>query len=97
MDNPPPIEDANRHAHNETRPDKDTISAEPPIPSAPPRQPKRLIALTIPEIRHLLHRADQGRRAITSALKWSLWRRVHQADARRRHYRRRLRTQALAL
>jgi hypothetical protein len=49
-----------------------------------------LLALTVPEIRRLLVRlapipaADPGR-----VLAWSLWRRRHQARARRAHYERR--------
>jgi hypothetical protein len=49
-----------------------------------------LLALTVPEIRRLLVRLlpvpqpDPGR-----VLAWSLWRRRHQARARRAHYERR--------
>jgi hypothetical protein len=74
-------------------PEQDTKSADPP----PPHKTRYLIPLSVPEIRHLLHFADQGKHAILRALEWSLWRREHQGDARRRHYRRRLKTQALAL
>lgn len=93
----PPTENANQGEEYETMPEQDTKPAGPPPAPAPPPEPRHLIPLSVPEIRHMLHFADQGKRAITRALKWSLWRRAHQGDARRRHYRRRLRTQALAL
>ena len=52
---------------------------------------ERLIPLTVPEVRRLLTRlvwrADQPADFILS---WSLWRRYHQAQARRCHYQRRL-------
>ena len=51
----------------------------------------RLIPLTVPEIRHLLWRlADPSAPRAAGALGWSVWRRQHQATARRHHYRRRL-------
>ncbi|GEC05292.1 hypothetical protein SSP24_29470 [Streptomyces spinoverrucosus] len=61
--------------------------------TADPHQPARSrdpIALTVPEIRHLLA-AVLTPPAMTTArlLHWSAWRRRHQATARRCHYRRR--------
>ncbi|MFI0216797.1 hypothetical protein ACH4O1_20830 [Streptomyces lydicus] len=45
------------------------------------------ITLTVPEIRYLLDTASDSP-AVTAArlLRWSLWRRRHQATARRDHY-----------
>jgi hypothetical protein len=54
---------------------------------------RRLIALTIAEIRRLFNLADKDDQAIDHGLRWSTWRREHQADARRHHVRRRLRLQ----
>jgi hypothetical protein len=50
-----------------------------------------LIPLTVPEVRRLLWRLV-WRAALPPAfvLAWSVWRRRHQAQARRSHYRRHL-------
>ncbi|MYQ82426.1 IS701 family transposase [Streptomyces sp. SID4936] len=55
-----------------------------------PAQDSDSISLTVPEIRHLLT-AVFAPPAATAArlLHWSIWRRRHQATARRSHYRRR--------
>jgi len=71
----------------------------PPAPDPPPIH-RRLIPLTLAEIRRLLHihrdqRDDQTK--IAHALHWSKWRRTHQTHARRCHFRRRLCLQALMI
>lgn len=58
---------------------------------------RRLIALTLAEIRHLFNLADKDDHAINHGLHWSTWRREHQADARRHHFTRRLRLQMLEI
>ncbi|MDI5969397.1 IS701 family transposase [Streptomyces sp. SL13] len=59
-----------------------------------PNRPTRSsdpIDLTIPEIRHLIGTLlKRPSTAVTTLLDWSIWRRRHQAQARRCHYRRRL-------
>lgn len=55
-----------------------------------------MIPLTLAEIRRLINLAAPKIAAIVDhALHWSKWRRKHQTDARRAHFRRRLRLQAL--
>ena len=50
-----------------------------------------LIPLTLPEVRRLVYRLVVRILAPPEAvLQWSRWRRLHQARAQRRHYRRRL-------
>ena len=50
-----------------------------------------LIPLTVPEVRRLLWRLVwRYAPAPAFVLAWSLWRRRHQAQARRSHYKRRL-------
>ena len=52
---------------------------------------ERLIPLTVPEVRRLLYRLIWRHHPTNeSVLRWSQWRRRHQATARRCHYRRRL-------
>lgn len=52
---------------------------------------QRLIPVTVPEVRRLLYRLIWRRHPTSeSVLRWSQWRRRHQAIARRCHYRRRL-------
>jgi hypothetical protein len=58
---------------------------------------RRLIALTVAEIRRLFNLADKDDQAIDHGLHWSAWRRAHQADARRHHFRRRLRLQMIEI
>lgn len=49
-----------------------------------------MIGLTVPEVRRLLVRLLWARLpGIESTLGWSEWRRVHQAFARRCHYKKR--------
>jgi hypothetical protein len=55
--------------------------------------PAGLIPLTCNEIARLINRLTTGPiRSLTSALRWSHWRRRHQHRARTSHYRRRLAT-----
>jgi len=63
----------------------------------PPRERKRLIALTLAEIRRLFNLIGGTRDAIDQGIRWSNWRREHQAEARRHHFRRRLRLQMLQI
>ena len=52
---------------------------------------EKLIPLTVPEVRRLLYRLIWRHQPTDeSVLRWSRWRRRHQATARRCHYRRRL-------
>ena len=58
-----------------------------------PSLDERLIPLTVPEVRRLLYRLIWRHHPTDeSVLRWSRWRRRHQATARRCHYRRRLKT-----
>jgi SRSO17 transposase len=61
-----------------------------PAATHPPARSSGPITLTVPEIRHLLT-AVFNPPAVTATrlLRWSTWRRHHQAIARRSHYRRR--------
>lgn len=65
-----------------------------PDRSTDPNRPVRSsdpIDLTIPEIRHLIGRLFRPSTTPPHRLlAWSIWRRLHQAPARRTHYRRRL-------
>lgn len=61
------------------------------------RGPLRLIRLSTGEIRRLLALPRHDPQALYQGLRWSAWRRAHQADARRRHYLRRLRLQTLQI
>ena len=65
-------------------------------PETSPPIHRRLIALTLAEIRRLLNLDHRAEHAIAHGLHWSTWRRQHQADARRAHARRHLRLQTLA-
>ena len=61
--------------------------------AAPPQPPETtdVIRLTLNEIRRLINvLIITPTRSITHSLRWSLWRRRHQARARRAHYARRL-------
>jgi hypothetical protein len=66
-------------------------------PGATPRPRRPLIRLTLAEIRRLFTLRDQAKHLIHTALNWSLYRRQHQAEARRHHFIRRLKIQYLAL
>jgi hypothetical protein len=52
-----------------------------------------LITLSIAEIRRLFTLIDKDDHTIDQGLRWSTWRREHQAASRRHHFRRRLRLQ----
>ena len=69
----------------------------PAAPVATPRSRRRLIRLTLAEIRRLFSLRHQAKHIIHTAMTWSLYRRQHQAEARRHHFIRRLKIQALAL
>jgi len=56
-----------------------------------------LIALSIAEVRRLFNLIGNDDHAIDQGLRWSVWRREHQADARRHHFTRRLRLQTLMI
>ena len=67
----------------------------PPTLAADPyhqaRHHNRPIRLTVNEIRHLFTvLANGAAHTVAHHLRWSLWRRTHQARARRSHYKRRL-------
>lgn len=52
---------------------------------------EELLPLTVPEVRHLIWKLVWQKRSNTAEiLKWSRWRRKHQARAKRSHYKRRL-------
>jgi hypothetical protein len=57
----------------------------------------RLIPLSIAEIRRLLNLPRHDPRILRHGLRWSVWRRHHQADARRHHIRIRLPLQSLMI
>jgi len=63
----------------------------------PPSPLRRPIRLSLAEIRRLFNVRHQAKQLIHTAMSWSTWRRQHQADARRRHFTRRLKIQTLAL
>jgi hypothetical protein len=55
------------------------------------------VALTVAEVRRLFNLIGSTRTAIDQGLRWSIWRRAHQAEARRHHFRRRLRLQMIQI
>jgi hypothetical protein len=55
----------------------------------PPPGDNRLIRLTRNEIRHVLTAVTAPAHSIEHLIRWSKWRRIHQARARTSHYRRR--------
>lgn len=69
----------------------------PTEPQTTPPVHRRLIALSLAEIRRLLNHARSSEREILHALNWSIFRRWHQAQARRAHVRRHLRLQTLMI
>ncbi len=58
---------------------------------------RHLIILSIAEIRRLFNLIGKDDQAINQGLRWSAWRREHQADTRRSHFKRRLRLQMLEI
>jgi hypothetical protein len=56
-----------------------------------------LIPLTIAEIRRLINLDRHDSDALNHGLRWSIFRRNHQAAARRAHVRRHLRLQTLVI
>ncbi|HEY6793466.1 MAG TPA: hypothetical protein VI248_02150 [Kineosporiaceae bacterium] len=70
---------------------------QPPEPTARPVTRRTLIPLTLAEIRRLLALVHRGEQAIAHGLHWSTWRRSHQSQARRAHFRKRLHRQALMI
>lgn len=64
---------------------------------APESSLRRRVRPSLAEIRRLFNIRDQAKRVIHRAMEWSTYRREHQADARRRHFTRRLKIQYLAL
>src|SRR6266498_532154 len=62
----------------------------PDTPTQPPPADLGLIPLTVVEIKRLFNLAAQATRSISHHLRWSWWRRRHQARARWYHHRARL-------
>jgi hypothetical protein len=58
---------------------------------------RRLAKLTVAEIRRLFSLIGKDDQAVDLGLRWSLWRREHQADARAHHFRRRMRLQIMQI
>lgn len=81
-------------AGTHTAPDKKTTSATQVAPTSPLQQRNRL---ALAEVRRLFNVRDQAKQLIHTAMGWSTYRRQHQAEARRHHFRRRLKIQTLAL
>jgi hypothetical protein len=69
--------------------------SNPPDRSTPPTRPR--IRLSLAEIRRLFNLREQAKRLVHTAMTWSIYRREHQANARRHHFTRRLKIQILAL
>jgi hypothetical protein len=83
--------------HTEGLNTHDNPPGTPTEPQTTPPIHRRLIALTLAEIRRLLPLIHHGEHAITHGLHWSAWRRWHQAQARRAHVQRHLRLQTLMI
>ncbi|MEV5705874.1 hypothetical protein [Actinoallomurus sp. NPDC052274] len=64
---------------------------------APPHPIRRLIALSIGEVRRLFNLIDNDDHMVDQGLYWSIVRRAHQAEARRHHVKRRLRLQVIQI
>ncbi|MEU6040558.1 hypothetical protein ABZ801_34665 [Actinomadura sp. NPDC047616] len=64
---------------------------------APRRQVRRLIALSVAEIRHLFNLIGKDDHAVKLGLYWSNLHRSHQAEARRHHFKRHLRLQIIQI
>ena len=77
-----------------TAADLRATSPAPPIPTRADQQPPTdpgLIPFTVPEVKRLYMLASQALHSIAHGLRWSRWRRRHQARARSYHHRARLR------
>ncbi|MQA88316.1 MAG: hypothetical protein GEV03_27800 [Streptosporangiales bacterium] len=72
-------------------------SGNPTEPDQTPPIHRRLISLSLAEIRRLLNLIHRGQHAIAHGLHWSTLRRRHQTDARRAHVRRHLRLQMIVI
>src|SRR5262249_61361701 len=84
--------------HNTTQPDQQENSSHPSTePKTTPPTHRRLIPLTLAEIRRLLNLARRSEPEIRHGLHWSIFRRWHQTQARRAHVRRHLRLQTLMI
>jgi SRSO17 transposase len=83
-------------SNQQSTPPGNPIEPETPAPTTQ-RIHRRLIALTLAEIRRLLSLVHRGERAIAHGLHWSTYRRQHQAEARRAHTRRHLQLQILTI
>ena len=59
----------------------------------PPTRGRRLITLTLAEVRRLFALIGAASEAVDLGIHWSNWRREHQAEARHHHIKRRLRLQ----
>lgn len=67
-------------------------------PERAPRRPgRRLIPLSLGEIRHLFNLIGKDDHTVELGLYWSNFRRGHQAAARRHHFTRRLRLQVMQI
>jgi hypothetical protein len=71
--------------------------AQPTETDTPTPTRRRLIPLTLAEIRRLLNLDRHEKNAFTHGLQWSIFRRSHQAEARRAHIRRHLRLQVIVI
>src|SRR5262245_35327800 len=83
-----------------SRSDPEKVATPPKVKSeereTPPRR-RRLARLSVAEIRRLLHLDRNDVEALIHGLRWSIFRRSHQAGARRAHVRRHLALQTLMI
>ena len=84
-----------RHTEEVSRQETETNRYAGPESTTPTH--RRLVPLTLAEIRRLLNLVYRGEKALAHGLRWSTWRRRHQAQARRAHVRRHLRLQTLTI
>src|SRR5664279_4910038 len=76
---------------------RDNISVDNNEREPPKTIHRRLIDLSLAEIRRLLNTVIHHENPVSHALHWSNWRREHQTQARRSHFVRRLRLQTLMI
>jgi hypothetical protein len=74
-----------------TRQTTNTTAALPTSPYDDPPEDPGLIPLTVAEVKRLANLATQTGRELAHHLRWTWWRRRHQARARWFHHRNRLR------